>query len=51
MPWFLIPQIFKTQLQPLKFHDANLIDEIANRMAEHIEVFEENTSMGETQSA
>ncbi len=34
-----------------KFHDANLINEIANRMAEHMEIFEENTNISETQSA
>jgi fatty acid/phospholipid biosynthesis enzyme len=34
-----------------KFHDANLINEIAERMSNHMDIFEENTNINETQTA
>ena len=34
-----------------KFHDANLINEIADRMSKHMDIFEENTTVNETQTA
>ena len=34
-----------------KIHDANLINEIADRMSKHMDIFEENTTVDETQTA
>jgi glycerol-3-phosphate acyltransferase PlsX len=34
-----------------KIHDANLINEIADRMSKHMDIFEENTNINESQTA
>ena len=34
-----------------KFHDANLINEIEDRMSKHMDIFEENTHINENQTA
>lgn len=34
-----------------KIHEANLINKIATRMSKHMDIFEENTSINETQTA